>query len=70
MECWNNFCPLQSSQTPMTTHIATREIILTYFDILSIVELGMEHLERQGQIRLFLFLKSKTQRPEPARVYF
>jgi len=30
----------------------------------------VEHLERQGQIRLFSFLKRKAQRPEVFKVYF
>ena len=51
------------------THIATREILLKYFDIVSIVELGGNTFSKTGTNTIVLFLRRKSQRPEPAEQY-
>lgn len=52
-----------------TTHVATREILLKYFDFVSIVELGSGTFGKTGTNTVVLFLKRKAQRPEPADHY-
>ena len=52
-----------------TTHIGTREIILKYFDIVSIVELGSGTFGKTGTNTVVLFLRRKEQKPEPAEHY-
>jgi hypothetical protein len=47
-------------------HIATREILLKYFDFVSIVELGSNTFGKTGTQTVVLFLRRKAQRPEPA----
>lgn len=47
-------------------HIATREILLQYFDFLSIVELGSQTFGKTGTNTVVLFLRRKAQRPEQA----
>lgn len=51
------------------THIATREILLKYFDIISLVELGSNTFSKTGTNTVILFLRRKSQRPEPAEQY-
>jgi type I restriction-modification system DNA methylase subunit len=51
------------------THIATREILLKYFDIISLVELGSNTFSKTGTNTIILFLRRKSQRPEPAEQY-
>ncbi|RLD58398.1 MAG: type I restriction endonuclease subunit M [Bacteroidetes bacterium] len=51
------------------THIGTREIILKYFDIVSIVELGSGTFGKTGTNTVVLYLKRKSQKPEPAEHY-
>ncbi len=51
------------------THIVTREIILKYFDIISLVELGSGTFGKTGTNTVVLFLKRKPQKPEPAEHY-
>ena len=51
------------------THIRTREIILKYFDIVSIVELGSGTFGKTGTNTVVLFLKRKSLKPEPAEHY-
>lgn len=51
------------------THIVTREIILKYFDIVSLVELGSGTFGKTGTNTVVLFLKRKSQKPEPAEHY-
>jgi type I restriction-modification system DNA methylase subunit/restriction endonuclease S subunit len=51
------------------THIGTREIILKYFDIVAIVELGSGTFGKTGTNTVVLFLKRKEQKPEPAEHY-
>ena len=51
------------------THIGTREIILKYFDIISIVELGSGTFGKTGTNTVVLFLTRKKQKPEPAEHY-
>ncbi|WP_313656750.1 N-6 DNA methylase [Planktothrix agardhii] len=51
------------------THIATREILLKYFDIVSIVELGSNTFSKTRTNTVVLFLRRKSQRPEPAEQY-
>jgi len=52
------------------THIATREIILKYFDIVSIVELGSGTFGKTGTNTVVLFLKRKDKKPELSTHYF
>lgn len=52
------------------THIGTREIILKYFDIVSIVELGSGTFGKTGTNTVVLFLRRKPQKPEPAEHYY
>lgn len=51
------------------THIGTREILLKYFDIISIVELGSGTFGKTGTNTVILYLKRKSQKPEPAEHY-
>lgn len=51
-------------------HIRTREILLKYFDFVSIVELGSGTFGKTGTNTVVLFLRRKTQRPEPAEHYW
>ena len=51
------------------THIATREIILKYFDIISLVELGSGTFGKTGTNTVILFLRRKSQKPEQAKHY-
>ena len=51
------------------THISTREIILKYFDMVSIVELGSGTFGKTGTNTVVLFLRRKAQKPEPAEHY-
>ncbi|MCT4614815.1 MAG: restriction endonuclease subunit S [Marinifilaceae bacterium] len=51
------------------THIATREIILQYFDIVSLVELGSGTFGKTGTNTVVLFLKRKSNKPEQAEHY-
>ncbi len=50
------------------THIRTREIILKYFDIVSIVDLGSAFGKTKTNT-FVLFLRRKEQKPEPAEHY-
>lgn len=50
-------------------HNRTREILLQFFDIVSITELGSSTFGKTGTNTVVLFLKRKTQRPEAAEHY-
>lgn len=50
-------------------HVKTREIILQYFDIICITELGSNTFGKTGTNTVILFLRRKSQKPEPADVY-
>lgn len=52
-----------------STHIGTREILLKYFDIISIVELGSGTFGKTETNTVILYLKRKSQKPEPAEHY-
>jgi len=52
-----------------STHIATREIILKYFDIIALVELGSGTFGKTGTNTVVLFLRRKDKKPEPAEHY-
>jgi type I restriction-modification system DNA methylase subunit len=54
---------------PDSTSIATREIILKYFDIVSLVELGGGTFGKTGTPTVILFLHRKSNKPEPAEHY-
>lgn len=47
-------------------HIATREILLQYFDFLSIVDLGNKTFGKTTTSTVVLFLRRKVERPEQA----
>jgi len=51
------------------THIATREVILKYFDIIALVELGSGTFGKTGTNTVVLFLRRKYKKPEPAEHY-
>jgi type I restriction enzyme M protein len=51
-------------------HIATRELLLKYFDFVSIAELGGQTFGKTGTNTVVLFLRRKAQRPEPAEHYW
>ncbi|MDM8557234.1 N-6 DNA methylase [Candidatus Parabeggiatoa sp. HSG14] len=51
------------------THVGTREILLKYFDIVAIVELGSGTFGKTGTNTVVLFLRRKVQKPEPAEHY-
>jgi type I restriction enzyme M protein len=51
------------------THIATREILLKYFDIIALVELGGGTFGKTGTTTVVLFLRRKHHKPEPAEHY-
>ena len=50
-------------------YIRTREILLQFFDIVSIAHLGNATFGKTGTKTVVLFLKRKEQRPEPADQY-
>jgi len=50
-------------------HIATRELILKYFDIIALVELGSGTFGKTGTNTIVLFLTRKDKKPEPAEHY-
>lgn len=47
-------------------HVATRQILLQYFDFVAITELGGSTFGKTGTNTVVLFLRRKPQRPEPA----
>ena len=51
-------------------HIQTREILLKYFDFVSIVELGSGTFGKTGTNTVVLFLKRKAQKPEQAEHFW
>jgi type I restriction enzyme M protein len=51
-------------------HIQTREILLQYFDIISLVELGSGTFGKTGTNTVVLFLRRKAQRPEQAEHFW
>lgn len=48
-------------------HVATRQILLQYFDFVAITELGGSTFGKTGTNTVVLFLRRKAQRPEPAQ---
>ncbi len=52
-----------------STHIGSREILLQYFDIVALVELGSGTFGKTGTNTVVLFLRRKHQLPEPAEHY-
>ncbi|WP_298393173.1 N-6 DNA methylase [Flavobacterium sp.] len=61
--------PYSILTNPDSTNIATREIILKYFDIVSMVELGSGTFGKTGTPTVILFLRRKAQQPEPSEHY-
>ena len=53
-----------------TMHVQTREILLKFFDFVSIVELGSGTFGKTGTNTVVLFLRRKAQYPEPAVHYW
>ena len=51
-------------------HVQTREILLKFFDFVSIVELGSGTFGKTGTNTVVLFLRRKAQRPEPAEHFW
>lgn len=49
-----------------STHVGSREILLKFFDIISIVELGSGTFGKTGTNTVVLFLRRKAQQPEPS----
>lgn len=52
-----------------STHIGTREIILKYFDMVALVELGSGTFGKTGTNTVVLFLRRKAKKPAPAEHY-
>lgn len=52
------------------THIGSREILLKYFDIVALVELGGGTFGKAGVTTVVLFLRRKHKRPTEADQYF
>jgi type I restriction enzyme M protein len=52
-----------------STHIGSREILLQYFDIVALVELGSGTFGKTGTNTVVLFIRRKHQLPEPAEHY-
>ncbi|MFI3135522.1 MAG: N-6 DNA methylase, partial [Methylococcaceae bacterium] len=52
-----------------STHIGSREILLQYFDIIALVELGSGTFGKTGTNTVVLFIRRKHQLPEPAEHY-
>lgn len=50
-------------------HIATRALLLSYFDFVAIAELGGQTFGKTNTNTVVLFLRRKVQRPEPAEHY-
>ena len=50
-------------------HIRTRELLLQFFDLVSITELGQGAFGKTGTNTMVLFLRRKTDKPEPAEHY-
>ena len=48
----------------------TRELLLQYFDVVSLVELGSKTFGRTGTTTIILFLRRKDDNPEPAKQYW
>ena len=48
-------------------HIATRQILLKYFDLIAITELGGSTFGKTGTNTVVLFMRRKSQRPEAAQ---
>lgn len=61
--------PYSILTNPDSTSVATREIILKYFDIVSLVELGSGTFGKTGTPTVILFLHRKSNKPEPAEHY-
>lgn len=61
--------PLPILTNADATHVMTREIILRYFDIISLVELGNSTFGKTGQPTVILFLRRKGKKPEPEEHY-
>lgn len=51
------------------THVASREILLKYFDIVAIAELGGGTFGKTGTNTVVLFIRRKSLKPEPAEHY-
>ena len=52
-----------------STHIGSREILLQYFDIVALAELGSGTFGKTGTNTVVLFIRRKHQLPEPAEHY-
>ena len=52
-----------------TVHIRTRELLLQFFDLVGIAELGSGTFGKTGTNTVVLFLRRKAQKPEPAEHY-
>lgn len=51
-------------------HVQTREILLKFFDLVSIVELGSGTFGKTGTNTVVLFLRRKAERPEPSEHFW
>ena len=51
-------------------HTRTREILLQFFDLVSIVTLGKKTFGKTGTLTVVLFLRRKVERPEPTDQYY
>ena len=61
--------PASILSNPDTVHIRTREILLQFFDLVSIAELGRGTFGKTQTSTVVLFLRRKAQKPEAAEHY-
>ena len=61
--------PSSILSNPDTVNVQTRELLLQYFDIVSIAELGRGTFGKTSTNTVVLFLRRKIQKPEAAEHY-
>lgn len=59
----------KSTSTNKNTYVATREILLKYFDIVAIAEFGSGTFGKTGSNTVTLFLRRKDEDPAPAKQF-
>ncbi len=59
----------KSTSDKENTYVATREILLKYFEIVAVVELGSGTFGKTGTTTAILFLRKRDDNPEPSEHY-
>jgi type I restriction-modification system DNA methylase subunit len=59
----------KSTSDKENTYVATREILLKYFEIIAVVELGSGTFGKTGTTTAILFLRKRDDNPEPSEHY-